>query len=193
MLYRICQTLLHVIYATIFRLKASGMENIPSSGPVLLCSNHISVLDPTTVGVKVRRRVHYMAKEELFKFKPIGAFLRAIGAFPVKRGGVGKESIRTALSILKDGKVMGIFPEGTRSEADRGMGKKGAALFAIRSGAVVIPVAIVGPYKAFGRLTVRYGEPVDLSDLSGDGAGSDALDLATDRIMKGIRDTARGA
>jgi len=186
MLYRICQTLLRLIYATVFPLRATGLEHIPDTGPVLLCSNHISVLDPTTVGVKVKRKVHYMAKEELFRNPVIGAFLRAINAFPVKRGGVGKEAIRTALQLLRDGKVMGIFPEGTRNTGDTGMGKKGAALFALRSGAVVIPVAIVGPYRPFRRMTIHYGAPVDLTDLSGD----DALDIATERIMGRIRELA---
>jgi 1-acyl-sn-glycerol-3-phosphate acyltransferase len=186
-IYQICRALLKLIYATLIRLEARGMDNIPASGPVLLCSNHISLLDPTTVGVKVNRRIHYMAKAELFKFAPIGAFLKAVGAFPVKRGGVSKESIKLALQILKDGKVMGIFPEGT-TKSDSGMGKKGAAMFALRSGATVVPVAIIGSYRLFGKIKIVYGPPVDLTHFIQSSSASDVLDLATDKIMGSIRE-----
>ncbi|HUC92364.1 MAG TPA: lysophospholipid acyltransferase family protein [Paenibacillus sp.] len=192
MLYRVCRFLLNVIYTLLFRLKAEGLDNIPVSGPVLLCSNHISLLDPPTVGIRVGRKVHYMAKAELFAFKPFGAFLRELGAFPVKRGGVSKESIKLSLHLLKDGHVMGIFPEGTRSaSSEGGMGKKGAAMLALRSGAVVIPVAIVGRYRLFRRTVIRYGKPVDLSAFR-DGDGTDPVGRATDLIMKRIYELAAG-
>jgi len=187
MTYRICQWLLKVIYNLLFRLEAQGTENIPASGGVLLCSNHISVLDPPTVGIKLRRKVHYMAKAELFAWKPIGAFLRTLGAFPVKRGGVSKESIKLSLGLLRDGNVMGIFPEGTRNTDDTSAGKKGAAMIALRSGATVIPVRIVGSYKLFAKTKVVYGKPIDLSVFE-DETGSDLLDRATDLIMRRIRE-----
>jgi len=187
MIYRICQWLLKVIYGLLFRLEAQGADNIPSTGPVLLCSNHISVLDPPTVGIKLRRKVHYMAKAELFAWKPIGAFLRTLGAFPVKRGGVSKESIKLSLQLLREGNVMGIFPEGTRNTDDNSAGKKGAAMIALRSGATVIPVRIVGSYKLFGKTKVVYGKPVDLTVFQNE-AASDVLESATELIMKRIRE-----
>jgi len=187
MTYRICQWLLNVIYSLLFRLEAQGTENIPATGGVLLCSNHISVLDPPTVGIKLRRKVHYMAKAELFAWKPIGAFLRTLGAFPVKRGGVSKDSIKLSLQLLRDGSVMGIFPEGTRNTDDTSAGKKGAAMIALRSGATVIPVRIVGSYKLFAKTKVVYGKPIDLSVFK-DESGSDLLDSATDLIMRRIRE-----
>ncbi|GGF87764.1 lysophospholipid acyltransferase family protein [Paenibacillus abyssi] len=189
MLYRFCRMLLRFIFATMFPLKAEGLEHIPAQGSALLCSNHISNIDPTTVGVKVNRKVHYMAKAELFSFRPIGAFLRALGAFPVKRGGVSKESIRMALQLLKDGNVMGIFPEGTRNSGD-GMGKKGAAMIALRSGAAVIPVAIIGKYRPFRPIKIVYGKPVDLSEFIGD-SSPDVLERATEKIMVSIRELVR--
>ncbi|XEC92769.1 lysophospholipid acyltransferase family protein [Paenibacillus tarimensis] len=186
MVYRFCQTLLRIVFATLFPLKAVGLENIPESGPVLLCSNHKSYVDPTTIGVKVKRKVHYMAKAELFRFGPAGAFLRSLGAFPVKRGGVSKEAIRLALQLLKEGNVMGIFPEGTRNSKDS-MGKKGAAMIALRSGAAAIPVAIIGNYQPFRPMKIVYGEPIDLSEFEGD-SSPDVLDRATEKIMGRIRD-----
>ncbi|MBD2845187.1 1-acyl-sn-glycerol-3-phosphate acyltransferase [Paenibacillus sp. IB182496] len=183
MLYRFCRGLLKLIFATLFPLRTVGLDNIPATGPALLCSNHISNIDPTTVGVKVRRKVHYMAKSELFSFKPAGKFLRSLGAFPVNRGGVSKESIRTALKLLKDGHVMGIFPEGTRGSG--GAAKKGAAMIALRSGAPVIPVRIIGSYRPFRRLTIVYGKPIDLTEVAAS-AAPDMLEQATEVIMKEI-------
>ena len=78
MVYNICRSLLRMIYALLFRLEASGTENIPATGPVVLCSNHISNFDPPTVGVKVRRKVHYMAKAELFNIPLFGPLIRAV-------------------------------------------------------------------------------------------------------------------
>ncbi|MFX3633506.1 MAG: lysophospholipid acyltransferase family protein [Candidatus Pristimantibacillus sp.] len=186
MLYRFCRFLLRVIYNALFRLEAKGLENIPAEGPVVLCSNHISLLDPPTVGIKVKRKVHYMAKQELFNVPLFGSLIRALGAFPVKRGGVSKDAIRSAINLLKEGKVMGIFPEGTRNNSE-GAGKKGAAMIAIRSGAAVVPVAIVGNYKPFRKMTIIYGKPIDLSELIND-SSPDMLELVTEVIMSRIRE-----
>jgi len=153
MLYRIARAILRVLYALLYRLEARGIENIPREGPVVLCSNHRSLQDPITLGVCVPRKVHYMAKEELFRIPLFGSLIRGVGAFPVKRGGVSKEAIRTAITLLQGGNVMGIFPEGTRNEAV-GMGKRGAVTMAVRGKAIVVPVALVGEYRIFRKL--RY-------------------------------------
>jgi 1-acyl-sn-glycerol-3-phosphate acyltransferase len=184
MIYVICRGILRGIYALVMPIRTVGMENVPEEGGVLLCCNHISNLDPMTMGIKLKRKVKFMAKAELFGVPVLGWLVRQLGAFPVKRGGVGKESIKTALGILRSGEVMGIFPEGTRN-TDSGVAKKGAAHFALRSGAAVVPVAIKGEYKLFSRITVIYGEPIDLSAFAG--AGSDQLEAVTDVIMERIR------
>jgi len=185
MIYVICRGLLRLIYAIVFPLKIVGKENVPKEGGVLLCANHISLLDPMTIGIKLDRQVKYMAKAELFQIPVLGWLIKKLGAFPVKRGGVSKESIKTALNTLRGGNVMGIFPEGTRN-SDAGVAKKGAASFALRSGAAVIPAAIVGQYKSFRRMIVIYGAPVDLSEF--EGAGSESLEAVTDVIMDRIKE-----
>jgi 1-acyl-sn-glycerol-3-phosphate acyltransferase len=185
MIYAICCGLLRFIYAILFPLKIVGRENVPKEGGVLLCANHISLLDPMTIGIKLKRQVKYMAKAELFNVPVLGWLIKQLGAFPVKRGGVSKESIKTALNTLRGGNVMGIFPEGTRN-SDSGVAKKGAASFALRSGAAVVPAAIIGSYKPFRRMTVVYGAPIDLSSF--EGAGSDSLEAVTDVIMGRIHE-----
>lgn len=183
MLYLTFRVILRLIFRLFLRLKVEGMENIPSQGSVVLCANHISNLDPPLLGTPLDRRVHYMAKEELFRIPLFGSMIRQLGAFPVKRGGVSKESIRSALQLLDEGKILGIFPQGSRKNTS-GIGKKGAALLALRSDAVVIPVGIVGPYGLFRQMTLRFGMPVDLSEFRN--SESDQLEAATAKIMSSI-------
>ncbi|MDQ1909440.1 lysophospholipid acyltransferase family protein [Paenibacillus sp. GD4] len=184
MLYRFLRQLFRIMFGTLYRLQVSGLENIPRQGGVVLCANHTSNFDPPLLGSPLTREVHYMAKAELFDVPVLGWVLPRIRAFPVKRGGVSKESIRLSLQLLKDGNILGIFPEGSRSN-EGGMGKKGAAMFALKSGATVIPAAIVGGYKLFRPMKVIYGPPVDLSEFAE--GGSDSLEQATDKIMTAIR------
>ncbi|KKC46241.1 MULTISPECIES: 1-acyl-sn-glycerol-3-phosphate acyltransferase [Paenibacillus] len=190
MIYTFCRAVLRGAYALLFRLEARGLENIPADGPVILCSNHISNFDPPTVGIKLSRKVHYMAKAELFDVPLFGPLIRALGAFPVKRGGVSKDSIKTAIALLKEGSVMGIFPEGSRNSGGDAA-KKGAAMIAMRSGAVVIPVAISGSYKLFRKTVVSYGKPVDLSEFMN--SSGDALEQVTRAIMMRIEELRKQA
>ncbi|WP_054024356.1 lysophospholipid acyltransferase family protein [Bacillus sp. FJAT-28004] len=188
MSYLIFRFLLRVIYTVLFRLEARGTENIPADGPVVLASNHLSNFDPPTVGVKVKRKVYFMAKEELFKVPVFGPLIRSFGAFPVKRGGVSKDAIKSAITLLKEGNVMGIFPEGSRNNQS-GAAKKGAAMIAVRSGAAVVPVAIVGKYKPFSKIIVCYGKPIDLTAIIEE-SSPDMLEQVTDAIMARIRELA---
>ncbi|GGG05559.1 lysophospholipid acyltransferase family protein [Paenibacillus aceti] len=186
MIYRFCRAVLRLIYKALFRLEAKGLENIPEEGGVLLCSNHISLLDPPAIGILPKRKVHFMAKKELFDIFGLGWLIKELGAFPVKRGAVSKESIKTSLTLLRGGHVMGIFPEGSRAKGeDMGAGKKGAATFALRSDAAVIPVAIIGNYKLFRKMRVVYGEPIDMTEFK-EAAKTEAADLATEAIMSRI-------
>lgn len=185
MLYSFSRMIVRAVYWLLYRLEARGVPNIPADGPVILCSNHKSMLDPFTMGAWVPRKVHYMAKAELFRIPVVSTVIRAWGAFPVKRGAVSKDAIRTAIELLKQGKVMGIFPEGTRNET-LGAAKRGAVTIAIRSGATVIPVALVGNYKLFRKMIAVYGAPVDMTPFAEAGT-TEAMEEATNLIMSKIR------
>lgn len=187
MLYVLFRFLLRVLYRLLFRLEARGLHHIPADGPVILASNHISNLDPPTIGVLVSRKVNFMAKEELFKVPVFGPLIRAFGAFPVKRGGVSKEAIKSAINMLKEGNVLGIFPEGSRKTP--GAAKKGTAMIAVRSGAVIIPVAIIGKYRIFRKTLVCYGAPVDLTSIIHE-SSPEMLDLVTEAVMARINELA---
>lgn len=156
----LCSLLLYPFY----RIKVIGKENFPKQGGVLLCTNHIDNLDPPVVGITCPRPVHFMAKEELFDAPILKTVLPKVNAFPIKRGMSDRQALRKALSILKAGKVVGLFPEGTRSkDGVLQKGLAGAGFFALRGEAVVMPCAIIAPYKPLKRLKVVYGKPIDMT------------------------------
>ncbi|WP_110927597.1 lysophospholipid acyltransferase family protein [Bacillus massiliglaciei] len=174
------------VLSPFYRVKTKGRENFPSEGGILICANHIDNRDPLIVGITSPRDIHFMAKEELFKLPLLKGILPKVNAFPVKRGMSDREALRTGIKLLKEGKVLGLFPEGTRSKNGKlGKGLAGAGFFALRTDAKVIPCAIIGPYKLFGRLDVIYGEPIDFSLYSTEDKKLSAEE-ATEIIMKEI-------
>lgn len=168
MWYKFVKTLCYIIFKILFRLEVIGLENIPKEGPVVIAANHISLLDPPLVGASSSRAVNFMAKEELFVF-PLGQIYSSLGAFPVKRGASDRNAIKNALGILKDGKVLGIFPEGTRStDGKLGPAEPGALAIANKGRAQVVPTAVIGSVlkgrKSFWpKMKVVFGEPLDYS------------------------------
>lgn len=183
-LYVFGRGLCRSFFSTTYRVETIGLEHIPKEGPVLLCSNHIHNFDPPFLGSYVPRKVHYMAKAELFKVPLLGRLIAAVGAFPVKRGSGDKQALKLGLKILKEGEALGLFPEGTRSkDGNLGKGLAGAGFFALRTDAVVIPCAIIGSYKPFSKLRVIYGEPLEMESLRVAKASSGEV---TDYIMNAI-------
>ncbi|SFL98289.1 lysophospholipid acyltransferase family protein [Salibacterium qingdaonense] len=184
-LYRIGRALFRTFFSLFMRVRVVGRENIPETGPVLLCSNHISNLDPTLLGSFMSRSMTFMAKEELFEKKLVNAVLTRVGAFPVKRGSSDRRALKKGLGLLEEGHVLCLFPEGTRSRTGEiRSGLAGSGFFALRSKAAVVPVVIVGSYKLFGRITIIYGPPVDMDSMREKKA--DAAE-ATETIMEQIR------
>nr|WP_206529499.1 lysophospholipid acyltransferase family protein [Brevibacillus sp. SYP-B805] len=188
-MYRIFYRLFRFLFAVFFRWQVIGVEHIPKEGAVILCANHISLLDPPLVGSGCNRVVHFMAKEELFRIPVFSALITQFGAFPVKRGAGDRSAIRTTLKLLEEGKILGIFPEGTRSRTgELGKGMPGAAMFALKSDAAVIPVAIIGPYRLFRPVKLVFGRPIDLSAQRAGRTDSETLKETTELIMQRIKE-----
>lgn len=161
MLYKFISFLLRMFMHLIFRVKVYNIENFPKEGPVIVSINHTSYWDVPLVGCLMPRKLHYMAKQDLFKVPLLGSFIKWVGAFPVARGKGDIGAIRTALEVLGQGKVVAIFPEGRRVK--KGMehsAKPGVALIAEKSGAPILPIAIGGKYRLFARVPITVGEPV---------------------------------
>lgn len=162
-LYSFAKTVVYGLLKPIYRFEVIGADKFPKEGGILLCSNHIDNLDPPVVGINAPRPVNFMAKEELFNLPLLKSILPGVRAFPVKRGMSDRDALRRAIKLLKDGEVVGLFPEGTRSkDGQLGKGFSGAGFFALRGEANVVPCAIIGPYKPFKRLKVVYGDAIDM-------------------------------
>lgn len=153
-----------------FRLRGEGVENIPPTGPFILAANHVSYIDPLVLGATCPRPIHFIMLREFWEKPVIGWICRKAGSFPVDQQGPATGALRRALSVLHEGKGLGIFPEGGRSQEDRPLqAKGGVALLVLKSGYPLLPAAIVGTEQALpkGRIiprpvkvTVRYGTPL---------------------------------
>ncbi|MBQ7410816.1 MAG: 1-acyl-sn-glycerol-3-phosphate acyltransferase [Clostridia bacterium] len=152
----------------VYRVKIIGKENIPQEGNLLFCGNHRTYLDPPLIIVTAGRYMRFLAKEELKK-NPLFAFLGFLydGIF-VKRDEKDIGPLKTALKTLKDGKCVGLFPEGTRNglEKNDGKVKNGAAYLALKTNSKVVPIGIVGPAKPFTKNAIIYGKPLDFSEYA---------------------------
>ncbi|MBM7584367.1 1-acyl-sn-glycerol-3-phosphate acyltransferase [Bacillus pakistanensis] len=164
--YTFARGVVNIVLSPLYRIDVSGLEHFPKDGGVLLCTNHIDNLDPPVVGITAPRPVSFMAKAELFNVPILGNIVKNVRAFPVKRGLSDREALRNGLKLLKEGNVLGLFPEGTRSKTgELNKGLSGAGFFALRSNAYVVPCAIIGPYKPFKKLKVVYGKPIPMDEL----------------------------
>lgn len=174
-LYRLGWLFFRLIFATFFRWRHFNPERVPSSGPVILASNHASFIDPPLVGSAVTRPLSYLARDTLFRFPVLGALLRSWNAVPVDREGGGAAGLRQILDALQAGNAIIIFPEGTRTrDGHLQPARAGIGLMVLKSSAPVVPVRVFGTYEAYGRhlrfprprpVAVKYGPPLDFADL----------------------------
>ena len=157
--------LVDILFKIFLRIEYHGKENVPLTGPLVLASNHISLLDPPAVGGGIGRVVRYMAKEELF-VPILGSIWRSWGAFPVKRGGADRAAIKMGIDVLEDGQCLAIFPEGTRSKTGKlGKAQPGALMMASKVKAPIVPACIIGSDvfrsgKIWPKVIVKYGKPI---------------------------------
>lgn len=169
MIYQAIRFFYLIMLKLLYRVKIHGRDNIPGRAPFIICSNHLSWLDPAVVGAVFpgSYKVHFMAKKELFNNIFSAYLLRKVGAFPLNRKDADYAAIKKAYRLLEDGQVLGLFPEGSRSKSGKLQKPyNGAALIAVRSGVPIVPVAIAGPYSLFKTLHVFIGSPFFLPPLT---------------------------
>jgi 1-acyl-sn-glycerol-3-phosphate acyltransferase len=193
------------IVKLVFRPRAVGTERVPATGAAIIASNHLSAADWIFMPMSLRRRVTFLAKAEYFTGTGPKGFLQRVffagsGQVPIDRtsASAAEDAIRTGLRILRSGKLLGIYPEGTRSPDGRLFrGKTGVARMTLETGAPVVPVAMVYEPRAvrlpgpLGRLlrtylvrvTVRFGEPLDFSRYAGLSGDRFVERSITDEIM----------
>src|SRR5688500_18608603 len=192
LVYWLVRAVLQPFFHLYFRLSRIGREHIPESGPVILCSNHRSFLDPFVIGTCLRRPVYYVAKQELFKYRFVAWILNSLGAFPVVRGAGDQDMLATAKAILERGDAVLMFAEGTRIRPGAlGRPKRGVGRLALETGAPVVPVAVIGtetvrngwrfrPHK----VRIRIGGP--LTFPKAEKASPQLAAAVTDRIWPNV-------
>lgn len=158
--YRILQPIVKLITKIYIRPKYEGLENIPKYGPFIFAGNHIHLVDPATIMSVTNRPIHFLGKASLFKY-PQALIFNHMGLIKVERDGKDVSAYSSAVKCLKEGNIIGIYPEGTR---ERGRGllpfKKGVIKMALESGVDIIPFATVGQYRPFRKgIVVRFGKP----------------------------------
>lgn len=187
-LYNLLYYILGPSLKLVYGRSARGMENVPAQGGFVLCSNHMSALDPMFIASALPRtkRLYYLGKKELFENKILKWALPKLGAIPVDRGHADLAAIRTSLQVVKEGYGLCIFPQGTRSRDNtRTPMLNGASMIALRCNVPVIPVFIDGPYRLLRKTEIRFGRPLDLS-VFGRRCDQETLNRATAMIDSAV-------
>jgi 1-acyl-sn-glycerol-3-phosphate acyltransferase len=192
-LYRVVAVCSRPVLYRLFRLRATGVENVPTSGGYVLACNHLSNFDPWPLGMPLypERWLRFMAKAELYWW-PATCVLDAAGAFPVHRERADVEAIETAVRLAQEGNVVVMFPEGTRRrkglvKKHRARARSGAARIALMAGVPLVPAAVAGTDRllTLGPLRVAFGAPIELEDVRRSDL-REASQEATVRLMASI-------
>ncbi|MBQ3088122.1 MAG: 1-acyl-sn-glycerol-3-phosphate acyltransferase [Clostridia bacterium] len=192
MFYRIMRFIVYPFIRIFMRVEYHGKENVPKNKGYILAANHTSIADMFAIAVPVKAQICYMAKAELFKFKPVVWLFKALGTFAVKRGKGDTEAIDKACSIIENGKVLGIFPEGTRSKTgEPGKAKAGVALIAMQTKADILPISVrysKGTFKLFSKVTVRVGELIPFEEPAEEEGQRAAIRRISTSVMDKIKE-----
>jgi 1-acyl-sn-glycerol-3-phosphate acyltransferase len=195
-LYWVIKLVLTPVLRICCRIRVEGKEHLPRSGPVILASNHRSFLDSIFIPLVIRRRVTFVAKAEYFDDKRVAWFFRGVGQIPIRRegGSASERALESATEVLESGGVFGIYPEGTRTRDGKlHRGHTGVARLALRTGAPIIPVGMIGSDEVqpvdsklprlFKTVRIRFGEPIELSHYRGRHDDRLALRDVADEVM----------
>lgn len=201
MLYSLIRALALLALKGLCGLRVVGREHVPERGGVILAANHVSNVDPFVVGCAIRRKLHYMAKEELFRNPAAGWFMRQLQAFPVSRSQADPSAFKRSLALLRSGEGLLVFPEGTRGDGRRLQpGKAGVGMLALRSGCPVVPVYHEGTAAVLPRgarvprpaaIRVWIGPPVMIAPPRGEGRAP--YEVLSQEIMEAIARLRAGA
>jgi len=188
-----------ISFKILYRVEVSGYENIPKSGGVILCSNHLSYVDPLIIVGYFSRHAYFMAKKEIFNNRIFGEALSFLNTFPVNRNSMDRKAIKDSIEILNSGEVLAMFPEGTRSvEGIIKDGHKGVGMISILSNnCPILPMALSGTNKIiqkprkrifFPKVKIIYGNLIDTSSIIKENDNKTAIGLILNKTMSSIRE-----
>ena len=189
-MYKFVRTLLLLFYKIFYKVTIINGEKIENAKGVVISGNHLSNHDPLLFPAFFERKIRFIAKEELFKIPFVKQSLEATGAIPIKRGTFDRAAINSSIKLLKEGEVVGVFPEGTRShskELDLGQSHNGASFLATRAKTKLIPFAIIPNknFRLFSEIKIVVGDEIDATRLKEEGKSHDEI---TTILMQAISD-----
>lgn len=174
MLYRVLKSVLNLVFRILYRVELVNPDGLKGDGKLIICANHVHIFDPVLISAFTRDQVFWMGKKELFENKLFAGFLRRLGSFPVDRENTELSTLRHSMKLLKDGHILGIFPEGTRVKSfDLKNAKPGVALISIKTKTPVLPVYIEASYRPFSKVRLVVGQPLDFHNQEGRLSGDD--------------------
>jgi len=190
------QFILRLLFNILYRVEKIDLDKVPKEGKFILCSNHISYLDPVVIGAYIPRCVYFMAKKELYNIKFLGSLVTFLNAFPVNRRTLDRKTISISFDVLKNGNILGLFPEGTRStDGILRKGKKGMGFIAAYTKTPIIPVALSGANKIiqkprkrifFPKIKLIVGDVIDVSDILKKYSKKESISVIVDKTMEEI-------
>jgi 1-acyl-sn-glycerol-3-phosphate acyltransferase len=173
--WRLCRAFARFWVVVLFDYRAYGLHNVPRRGGALLCANHQSYLDPVLFGVMIPRPISFLAKSELFRNRRFGWLIRSLHAFPVRQGRGDKAAIEETIRRLREGHLLNLYPEGSRTEdGEIAPIQRGAALVVRRAGVPIVPAVVHGSFEAWPKgsrvprphlIRVLYGPPLIIEGL----------------------------
>ena len=197
-LYSFLKSIFTILFKMLYRVEVSGYENIPKNGKFILCSNHLSYVDPLIIVGYFSRHVYFMAKKEVFNIRVLGEIISFLNAFPVDRNSIDRKAIKNSIEILNSDEVLCMFPEGTRStEGVIRDGHKGVGLISILSSSPILPMALSGTNKIiqkprkrifFPKVKIIYGNLIDTSSIIKENDNKTAISIILNKTMGSIKE-----
>jgi len=198
MFYYIVKAIGWLLLKIFWRMEVIGTENVPERGGVIIASNHVSYLDPVVLGAATKRKIHFIAKKEVFNNIFSSIFLKSLNAFPVDRKKIDMPAFKKTISILKGGGILGIFPEGTRSiNGELQELKLGVVKIAMKARVPIVPVGIIGTHKIYphgkmfpvlfkNKISVYFGAPqyFDKHNIKDKTHQKEALNVISQKIRE---------
>jgi 1-acyl-sn-glycerol-3-phosphate acyltransferase len=176
--WRFCRAIAQTAVLLMFNFKAYGVRHVPRRGGALLCTNHQSYLDPVLFGVLLKRPISFLAKSELFTNRSFGWLIRSLHAYPVRQGKGDKGAIEETIRRLRQGHLLNLYPEGSRTEdGEIAPIQRGVALIVRRAGVPIVPAVVDGSFQSWPKgakmfkshpIRVLYGPPMRVEGLKGD-------------------------
>lgn len=181
---RILKAILYFIAVIYARPKKVGESNIPKEGNYIICANHVHALDAPVIVLSLKRELIFIAKEELFKNKLLNWLGKTFNVIAIKRESADMEAMKKSFKALKQGKLLGLFPEGTRNGMKKGVKlHNGAALIALKTNSPIIPIGVQGNFKPFQKVKLNIGKPMGFSEYAKEKNNKEVLDMITKQVM----------